>query len=119
MDFVGRNFEILWYAIEIYNVRHCNVGSYLFNKYIETIHVSNIYVDDCLLHIYNKDVVTTSKVKGLFTVLFEKPVLHNQNSQQLTYINNDISYLLGINIFEEVYYTIVIKLVIMFTMVVI
>ena len=28
--------------VEIYNVRHCNVGSYLFNKYIETIHASTI-----------------------------------------------------------------------------
>ena len=54
-----------------------NVGSYLFNKYIETIHVSTIYVDDCLLHIYNKGVVTTSKVKGLFTVLLKKPGLPN------------------------------------------
>ena len=90
-------------SVEIYNVRHYNVGSYLFNKYIETIHVSTIYVDDCLLHIYNKGVVTTSKVKGLFTVLFKKPGLHNTNSQQLTYINNDISYL-GINIFKEVLY---------------
>ena len=77
------------------------MGSYLFNKYIETIHVSTIYVDDdCLLHIYNKGVVTTSKVKGLFTVLLKKPGLPNPTCQQLISINNDISYL-GINISEE------------------
>ena len=80
------------------------MDSYLFKKYIDINHFSNVYVDDCLLHIYNKGVVTTSKIKGLFTELLKKPGLSNPNSQQLTYTNNDILSYLGINNFEEVLY---------------